>query len=302
MQSRIFPKNLPKVTSSSSILIIPSLREFNDRSVNQASLNGLKTMKFTEIPKLNLPRAPMITDLSGNIPTSYNNTLDKRMTMKPIQQIPISRSKSSMRSRSRSNLTHDMPYMLKDIDQYGDASLFENQRTATFAQMQKYNSIADPYQNHFDDDTPVSTDRFHYPTSQNFHPYQGEQSIMRGTHGGFNGRSVDVSLVRYSPNRSSVRSTKPASGHKRTPFAQLSNVLDVRGKLNFDEPEQTIIGSSLFDKHINNIEKDIEQLAIIFHQKALKEKSMKAIRAIIAERAQLNFKADVLTISFLLIS
>lgn len=34
---------------------------------------------------------------------------------------------------------------------------------------------------------------------------------------------------------------------------------------------------TLFDKHIDNIDKDIENLAIMFHEKSLKERTMQAL-------------------------
>lgn len=49
-----------------------------------------------------------------------------------MNQIPTKRIKKQ--TKIRPNVTYDL---LEDFDKYGDEKMFENQKTATFAQMQR---------------------------------------------------------------------------------------------------------------------------------------------------------------------
>ena len=108
-----------------------------------------------------------------------------------------------------------------------------------------------------------------------------------------NQKSFDVSYVRYSPNRSSMKTDTKREGPRFTANSQIFE----RDGVVFDENQPTnqsdINHSNLFDKHILNIEKDIEQLAVIFHKKNLKEKAIKSFKMMKEINDQANVKADV---------
>ena len=182
------------------------------------------------------------------------------------------KDRSTVRVPTKMGTHYDSSYMLTDYDRYDNLTPFENQKTATFAKVQALankNAYArQSLANEEGFEFPQCTERFGDITRI---PYSVDQSQINDQ-SMFAGKSIDISLLKNAR----VSTVLNTDFKKKNPREDVS--YSVIRNTGFDPNQSDSQINNLFEKHIVNIDKDIEDLAKIFHEKSLKERGFLALR------------------------
>ena len=186
-------------------------------------------------------------------------------------------NKVAIKIAQKTMISQDLSYVLKDHNVF-DSTVLDYQKTATFAQVQAVAQKNAQIRNSFFEDEqselPQLTERF---IDQNRSPFILDQSQIN-EQTSFQAKSIDISIFKNISHRESLSSRENYTDRKPnlrndTSRSEAKSSMEY-SRISQDESQM----ANLFDKHIINIDKDIDELAQTFYQKSLKERAFKSLQ------------------------
>ena len=205
---------------------------------------------------------------------------------RPADTSRSNRQRKSSRSQ-RSLLNLNTESFLRERDQNIERYLGDDyaQRTATFAEVQKHKRAHESSQKH------LSTNRSLYSDRNRLQTWDSNALLERS--------SENIDALSHT----STSSSKKRHDHYHSPTDIIDpayrycSVRTLESEYHSNNDNSSPMQNSIFEKHISNIEQDIDDLALIFHQKHLSEKAFRALKHNTAAADQKYLFADVILLS-----
>lgn len=238
------------------------------------SSNGLKYIDTAPLNSRH-PQQNAMTVMTATDSLRSNSSQERAAAIQNLRPIIEEESiiKPINKPISKAAALQDSAIFLTDHHQYKLPG-FSHQKTATFAQSQVLTN-----QHYFTNEEPLElTERFN---SSQILPFIVDQSRIPANEQTY----LHEKSVEFGLQNTLRRSKTPPKGVKAS-FRQDMSHMD---SMNQDVSQV----SNLFDKHIENIDKDIQDLARVFHEKSLKEKTLRGLMLGAGVDVEKNNKAIV---------